>query len=51
MLNSPDAAENRDAVGGRAVGAAVLAGIATAIVLLIWFAFYFLVFLPRATSP
>jgi len=28
-------------------GALVLAGIATAIVLAIWFAFYFLVFLPR----
>jgi hypothetical protein len=28
-------------------GALVLAGIATAIVVAIWFAFYFLVFLPR----
>jgi hypothetical protein len=28
-------------------GALVLAGIATAVVVAIWFAFYFLVFLPR----
>jgi hypothetical protein len=28
-------------------GAIVLAGIATAIVVAIWFAFYFLIFLPR----
>jgi hypothetical protein len=28
-------------------GALVLAGIATAIVVALWFAFYFLVFLPR----
>ena len=28
-------------------GALALAGIATAIVMVIWFAFYFLVFLPR----
>jgi hypothetical protein len=28
-------------------GALALAGIATAIVMIIWFAFYFLVFLPR----
>ena len=29
-------------------GAVVLAGLATAIVLLCWFGFYFLVFLPRS---
>jgi hypothetical protein len=34
-----------------AKGAAVLAGIATAVVVLIWFAFYLLVFLPRAIVP
>jgi hypothetical protein len=33
-----------------AVGAVVLAGIATAIVVAIWFVFYFLVFVPRAIA-
>jgi hypothetical protein len=32
-------------------GAIVLAGIATAIVVALWFAFYFLVFVPRAIAP
>jgi len=32
-------------------GALVLAGLATAIVLAIWFAFYLLVFVPRALAP
>jgi hypothetical protein len=30
------------------IGAAALAGVATAIVLAMWFAFYFLVFTPRS---
>jgi hypothetical protein len=30
-------------------GAVVVAGIATAIVIVLWFAFYFLVFLPRGS--
>jgi hypothetical protein len=30
-------------------GAIVIAGIATAIVVALWFAFYFMVFLPRAS--
>jgi hypothetical protein len=34
-----------------ATGAVVLAGIATAVVVAVWFAFYFLVFVPRATAP
>ncbi len=34
-----------------APGAIVLAGIATAIVVAIWFAFYLLVFVPRAAMP
>ena len=34
-----------------AKGAVVLAGLATAIVVAIWFAFYLLVFLPRALAP
>jgi hypothetical protein len=33
-----------------AIGAVVLAGLATAIVVAIWFAFYLAVFLPRAIS-
>jgi len=31
-------------------GAVVVAGIATAIVIALWFAFYFLVFLPRGSA-
>jgi hypothetical protein len=33
------------------IGAIALAGIATAIVVALWFAFYFLVFVPRAIVP
>jgi hypothetical protein len=33
------------------IGAIALAGIATAIVVALWFAFYFLVFAPRAIVP
>ncbi len=41
-----------DAVAGAgARGAIALAGIATAIVLVLWFGFYFLIFVPRATVP
>jgi predicted tellurium resistance membrane protein TerC len=57
MLNTPslepierDTADEVDAIvaaGPR--GALVVAGIATAIVIMLWFAFYLLVFLPRAT--
>jgi hypothetical protein len=32
-------------------GAVVLAGLATALVVAIWFAFYLLVFVPRAIAP
>ena len=32
-------------------GAVVLAGLATAIVVVIWFAFYVLVFVPHAIAP
>ena len=34
-----------------AKGAVVLAGLATAIVVAMWFAFYLLVFVPRAIAP
>jgi hypothetical protein len=34
-----------------AKGAVVLAGIATVVVVAIWFAFYLLVFVPRAIAP
>ena len=34
-----------------AKGAAVLAGLATAAVVAMWFAFYLLVFVPRAGAP
>ncbi len=45
-----DAAVNAILRSG-AVGAVVLAGLATAIVVAIWFAFYLLVFVPRAVVP
>ena len=55
MINSPappSAAETEDAavdaiVSGGPRGALAVAGIATAIVVALWFAFYWLVFLPR----
>jgi len=60
MLNSDpipghDAA-NQDAeieavLRSGAIGALLLAGLATAIVAALWFAFYFLVFVPRAGAP
>ena len=58
MINSDDEAavaesENRvDVVAGaRPIGAATIAGFATAIVVGIWVAFYFLVFVPRGAPP
>ena len=47
---SEDAAVNAILRSG-ARGGLVLAGIATAIVVLLWFAFYLLVFVPRAGAP
>ena len=55
MIVSEDAAwstESEDArvdkiVRSGPLGAVVVAGIATAIVIAFWFAFYFMVFLPR----
>lgn len=37
--------------GAGAGGAIALAGVATAVVIALWFAFYFLVFVPRASLP
>ncbi len=59
MINSEleklDAAAEDEAVRrivhSGAGGAIALAGIATAIVIAIWFAFYLLVFVPRASVP
>jgi hypothetical protein len=59
MINSDpdeDATELQDAdmsaiLRSGAKGALVLAGITTAIVILIWYAFYLLVFVPRAGAP
>jgi hypothetical protein len=45
-----DAAVNAISSSG-AKGAVALAGLATAIVVAIWFAFYALVFVPRAITP
>jgi hypothetical protein len=41
----------RQIVGSGASGAIALAGLTTAIVIAIWFAFYLLVFVPRASVP
>ncbi len=49
-VESEDAAVH-DIVRTGSRGAIVLALIATAIVIAIWFAFYLLVFVPRATAP
>jgi hypothetical protein len=60
MLNSdpiipgagpPDEKTLEEALRSGAIGAVVLAGLATAIVVAMWFAFYLLVFLPRALTP
>jgi hypothetical protein len=50
--DTPSSPETEDARIDKIVrsgpkGAVVVAGIATAIVIALWFAFYFLVFLPR----
>jgi hypothetical protein len=49
--HTPEAAQQavEDIVRAGPRGAIALAGTATAIVVAIWFAFYFLVFLPRGT--
>ncbi len=47
---SPDEAVHR-IVGAGAPGAVALAGVATAMVVAIWFAFYFFIFVSRASVP
>jgi hypothetical protein len=57
MIVSEDAASSSETEDARVdsivrsgpLGAVVVAGIATAIVIALWFAFYFLVFLPRGS--
>ena len=62
MINSDIASGDADAIDRQDAavneilrsgvkGAAVLAGLATLIVVAIWFAFYLLVFVPRAVAP
>ena len=55
MINSKSGLEDDDAVDGivrsGARGAVALAGVATAIVIGLWIAFYLLVFLPRGPVP
>ena len=62
MINSEIASGDDDAIARQDAavneivrsgvrGAAVLAGLATLIVVAIWFAFYLLVFVPRAVAP
>ena len=50
MINSQEPQEETHPVSPP-IGAATVAGIATAIVIAIWFAFYLFVFMPRAISP
>jgi hypothetical protein len=55
MDNGPIETRTEDASGRPTVsgagGAVALAGLATFIVIAIWFAFYLLVFMPRAGAP
>ncbi len=55
MINSNPGLQDDAAVDGivqtGARGALALGGIATAIVIALWFAFYLLVFLPRVPVP
>ena len=44
-------AEVHRIVRAGAAGADLLAAIATAVVIALWFAFYFMVFLPRGAGP
>jgi hypothetical protein len=50
-LSAPETEDARidEIVRSGPKGAVVVAGIATAIVIALWFAFYFLVFLPRGS--
>jgi hypothetical protein len=50
-LSTQQDAEVRAILRSGARGAVVVAGLATAIVIAIWFAFYLLVFVPRAIAP
>jgi hypothetical protein len=56
MMNADPVSDDTDTrvttnLRSGAKGAIVLAGIATAIVVALWFAFYLLVFVPRAGAP
>ena len=54
MLNSDlitDDTRDVETMGASVRGTVVLAGLATAIVVAIWFAFYLLVFVPRVVVP
>jgi hypothetical protein len=53
--DAPPSTESEDSrvdeiVRSGPLGAVVVAGIATAIVIALWFAFYFMVFLPRGPA-
>jgi len=47
----PQGEQTHPAHDGFAGGALTVAGIATAVVIAIWLAFYFFVFVPRAPAP
>jgi len=59
MIISPDVPPSSEAENARIsqivrsgpTGALTVAGIATAIVIALWFAFYFIVFMPRGSTP
>lgn len=58
MIISPDAPPSSEAMDARIneivrsgpTGALTVAGIATAVVIALWFVFYFMVFLPRGAA-
>jgi hypothetical protein len=51
VANAQQDAEVNAILRSGATGGVVLAGVATAVVVAIWFAFYLLVFVPRAIAP
>ena len=51
MIAQQQQAEVNKILRAGPTGAIALAGVASVIVMLIWFAFYLLVFMPRAGTP
>ncbi len=51
QTQADDNAAVHEVLQSGSLGAIVLAGLATAVVVAIWLAFYFMVFIPRALTP